>query len=393
MVALTASAGVPQKKVKQYSCAHFDRNVLHHPAKSENLDKFFSKMDEVLLFGSRNVNIIQVGDSHIQADYFSHRLRVNFATMQPGLGGSRGCLFPCALANTYFNKNYLFEWGGSWNAGTNLRGTGSIELGVSGMAAWTSSPESWLKLTLNRGDVVKWQFNKLRVFGHCVGGDVNVYAEDGSSRATGKKTAYGWEIELSRDMESVTVHFSMPAGGTFVFSGMTPLSGKPSINYFSLGVGGASTFSWNHCSRFERELPGLEPDLAIISLGTNDGAVGPASFNAESFKKYYRWITDRIRNVAPDCAIILVPANDIYLRGVANSANNMVQKAIYDLAEDIGASVWDVYDIQGGLGNAVPWRDAGLAMSDLVHFTQTGYEFLADMMYNAMMKDYLGGAF
>lgn len=393
LLSATAFAGVPQKKVKQYSCVQYERNILHHPSNKENLDKFFSKLDDLLLFRGADVNIVQIGDSHIQADVFSHRMRTNLYTMQEGLGGSRGCLFPCALANTYYNRNYMFEWGGNWNAGTNLRGTGNIELGVSGMAAWTTSPQSFLRLTLNRGDVVRWKFSRLRIFGHSPDGTVKVYAEDGGSKAEGVPTSYGWDITLSKEVESVTVHFETSAGATFVFSGMAPLSEKPSLNYFSCAVGGSSTFSWVRCPRFERELHGLEPDLVIVSLGTNDGLVGAAAFKPESFKDYYRTIVRRIRNVSSDCALIFVPSNDVSLKGSANAANNAVQTAIYELAQELGAAVWDLYDIQGGLGVVTSWKEAGLSTGDLVHMTTTGYELCADLLFNAIMRDYASGTF
>jgi lysophospholipase L1-like esterase len=65
-----------------------------------------------------------------------------------------------------------------------------------------------------------------------------------------------------------------------------------------------------------------------------------------------------------------------------------VQKAMFELAEEYGAAVWDVYDIMGGKNSVIKWRDAGLIKSDRLHFTPEGYVLLGDLLYNAIVEDY-----
>ena len=76
-----------------YDCLHYDRTGLHFPAGREAQDGFYEKLDSLLLFHSRNVNVWHVGGSHVQADFFSHRMRSNLTDMQPGNIAVRGILF------------------------------------------------------------------------------------------------------------------------------------------------------------------------------------------------------------------------------------------------------------------------------------------------------------
>lgn len=59
------------------------------------------------------------------------------------------------------------------------------------------------------------------------------------------------------------------------------------------------------------------------------------------------------------------------------------------LAREHDAALWDMYRIMGGLGSMAVWRDAGLANRDRVHFLTPGYRLLGDLLYNALIYDWL----
>jgi lysophospholipase L1-like esterase len=42
----------------------------------------------------------------------------------------------------------------------------------------------------------------------------------------------------------------------------------------------------------------------------------------------------------------------------------------------------------GGSGSMTPWVRAGLGNYDYVHFTGSGYQKLADMLYDQLMVEY-----
>ena len=115
-------------------------------------------------------------------------------------------------------------------------------------------------------------------------------------------------------------------------------------------------------------------------------------FKPEVFKENYRRLIRLIREQSPDCAFVFITNNDSYRyisRGMTYNHNGpTVQKAMFELANEYGAAVWDVYDIMGGKDSVIKWRNAGLVKSDRLHFTQEGYVLLGDMLYNALVDDY-----
>ena len=99
-----------------------------------------------------------------------------------------------------------------------------------------------------------------------------------------------------------------------------------------------------------------------------------------------------VRRQSPDCTFIFITNNDSYRyisRGMTYNYNApAVEKAMFELAEEVGAAVWDLYDIMGGKNSVITWRDAGLVQSDRLHFTKSGYQLLGDLLYNAFADDY-----
>ena len=61
----------------------------------------------------------------------------------------------------------------------------------------------------------------------------------------------------------------------------------------------------------------------------------------------------------------------------------------YLTAEDHNGAVWDLYEIMGGLGSISVWNEVGLANKDRVHFLVPGYNLLGDMLYNAIIYEWL----
>ena len=70
-----------------------------------------------------------------------------------------------------------------------------------------------------------------------------------------------------------------------------------------------------------------------------------------------------------------------------NDNGAAVRLAMFELAREYGAGVWDLFTIMGGNGSAQEWRDAGLMKPDRLHFTVEGYHLLGDMLYDAIIRE------
>jgi len=383
-----------------YDCLRYDRTGLQFPAGREAQDLFYEKLDSLLLFHSRGINLWHVGGSHVQADFFSHRMRSNLTDMQPGNIGVRGILFPFGMANTNWNHNYRMEYTGEWTAGRNVQRDASFNFGISGIAASTTDSVASLTLVLNVGMTPTWQFSRLRLMGYASSDTVCPYTVNEHEGV--RDTLYacadtlcgGWLLPFETLRDSAKVCFRIPRGEQFVLTGLIPENDLVGVNYYSSGINGAAVPTWLRCSSLQRDLQLVRPDLVIFAIGVNDAAVPYGDFDAAAFKEGYRRLIRMVENVSPDCAYIFITNNDTYRRvsrrvKKPNRNAALVQRAFFDLAEEYGGAVWDVFDFMGGLDSSPRWRDAGLMASDLIHFTRTGYELLGDLLYNALIDDYM----
>lgn len=381
---------------EQPECVHADRSYLHFPGSRAAQDGFYSRLDSVLLGYRHNVNVWHIGGSHVQGGYFPYRIMTRLDSMTDSLRGDRGVLFPYRLAGTNYDRTYLVESTGEWK-GTLApkKNTMGLHYGLSGIAVRTSSRDASLKFDLSVARDTSWTFNRVRVMGYGSSRDVYPFVLSGADTlmCSFDEPTESWLCDLPMETDSVRIGFNIPKGEDFTLTGVEPLSGRRGVNYWASGVNGAMLSTWlNRCTDLQRDLQVVRPDLAILAVGINDSACKESEFKYETFKNRYRRLISLVRSVSPDCSFIFVTNNDSFRysgrRMVYNHNGAAVRQAMFELAEEFGAAVWDLYDIMGGAESVTSWRDAGLARPDRLHFTKEGYTLLGDLMYNAIAQDY-----
>ena len=118
-------------------------------------------------------------------------------------------------------------------------------------------------------------------------------------------------------------------------------------------------------------------------------------FDPEQFKAHYRELIALFKSANPHCALLFVTNNDCLLNlgrrhGKRTNPNTArVAKAFKELAAETGGAVWDQYHIMGGSRSSALWRGKRLMRPDRIHFTAEGYHLIGDMLYNAIITDYL----
>ena len=440
------------KELPHYDCINHKANRLIYCGDSSKFEQFFAKLDSLALWGEGNINILHIGGSHIQAGVFPNRMRTNFANIQPGFAASRGAIFPYTAARTNNPKNYSVSYSGEWKKCQNSRPPITETLGLMGYTISTNNTQSSITFNLNPEEFgSNWKYNKLRLLATVgdpdlmpiliVGDDtipsvykdssfifrLNVLAESGTialgyvkefdrllnkynssiqsvdslfieenmdSLAT--DSVYSLEIGLESDNGLCAENNQHSAIGEYKFSimGLLPENDFNGITYHSMGVNGASLQSWLRCERLEEQLAFVKPDVAIMAVGINDANVPKGQFSKEMFKARYNNLLSKIYAVNPNCAVIFITNNDCVVRvgrrsyGL-NENTAIVQKAMYELAKEHNAAVWDLYEIMGGLGSITVWNEVGLANKDRVHFLVPGYNLLGDMLYNAIVWEWL----
>ena len=384
-----------RKSVPELDFARLQENRIQFPGDSSAYERLWTKMDSVLFFGCSQLNIVHIGGSHVQAGTLTRRLRNDLLSLRSNLDGGRGLLFPFSAAHTNNPTSFTTTYSGFWKATKNTSRTPDKRLGLTGMALTTSEDRASVQVTAIARDPwlsePKFSFDTVRVLGYSSGSrePLVLCATDTLS---GRKASNdsSWLFPLPAFSDSVKV--ITRGAGEFTLTGLQLISSRPGITVSEIGVNGASLGSYARCTDLERDLALLHPDLIIFGIGIND-ASGP-NFSEDEFVLKYKHLIDRVHSVAPDCAILFLTNNDscrrIRKKGYVTNPNGAVaERAFLRLGADCGAGVWDQFEIMGGLGSMKKWESAGLAQRDKIHFTETGYEVLGDLLYNALMDRYV----
>ncbi len=389
---------LPKKEIApQPKCVHLDRAELHFPGSREAQDRFYGLLDSLLAGSGRNVRIWHVGGSHVQAGHFSYRMQENLTRMADSLQGERGFIFPYRIAKTNSDKSFRTSYTGEWKAAMAASTHKDLDprFGVMGIAAQTADSTATVGIGLGISPDTLWRFDRFRVLGYASSPKAYPFLVSGSDTLsfTLDTLTQSYLFELPAETDTVTLGFHIPAGEDFTLTGTQPISGRRGIDYYCSGVNGARLTTWlEKCQDLARDMQLVRPDLAIFGVGINDSACKASEFDPERFKENYRRLIRLVRETSPDCAFIFITNNDSYRyvrRGMTYNHNGpTVQKAMYELAKEYGAAVWDVFDIMGGKDSVIKWRDAGLVKKDRLHFTPEGYVLLGDLLYNAMVDDY-----
>jgi lysophospholipase L1-like esterase len=398
LCAVLPAQELPRAEIAQQPpCVHVDRAGLHFPGSRDAQDHFYGLLDSLMAGSGQSVNIWHVGGSHVQAGHFSYRLQERLTTMADSLKGERGFIFPYRIAKTNSDKSFRTSFTGEWLSAMAASTHKDLNprFGIMGIAAQTSDSLATVGIGLNISADTLWRFNRFRILGYASSPDVRPYLVSGSDTLDFviDTETQSYIFDLPAETDTVTIGFHIPEGQSFTLTGTEPISGRKGINYYCSGVNGARLTTWlEQCPDLPRDLQLVKPDLAIFAVGINDSACKAVDFKPEVFKENYRRLIRLIREQSPDCAFVFITNNDSYRyisRGMTYNHNGpTVQKAMFELAKEYGAAVWDVYDIMGGKDSVIKWRNAGLVKSDRLHFTQEGYVLLGDMLYNALVDDY-----
>lgn len=351
---------------------------------------FFRKLDNIINRQRGTINIWHVGGSHVQAGTFSHRLRRDFSTHVNSNKGSRAIMFPYKLVGTNGPHDYSVSGTGSWSRTRNIEQSPDREMGMSGITATTSSPNASVTFTLSASDGIDWSTRYIRVMGKASSSSVRPYIMIDSTAIEDPEgnNDTGYFFELPRCCTSFTVKFhGLGSGNRFELRGVVALNDEPGVTYWESGVNGAATTSWLRCSLLEKDLHVAKPDMVIFGIGINDAHT--KNFNRDRFKSNYQQLIDRIKRVNPNCQFIFITNNDNHLNRSANPNSRSAEKVFIELALDNNGSVWDLYKVMGGLGSSTRWVRSGLMQSDHVHFTSSGYKLIGDLLYNAIIGEYL----
>lgn len=377
-------------ELSHYNIVKYDSNHLKFPDGRANFEIFYDKLYNTISTGKSQINIVQYGGSHIQADIFSGECRTRFQSFEGGLNAGRGFVFPYRLAHTNTPYGYYFRYSGNWSSTRNVENRETCNLGMAGISARTEDTLSSLTLLIEPENDLDYSFNRLKIYHDVNSASYSIRMDSNLVDSQKVFVNEGYtQFYLNKYTDSLYIEF-YKADSTqtyFQLYGINLETEEAGIVYHNLGINGAATASFLRCDRMELDLKSIKPDLIIFGIGIND-AYGK-NFNQQLFENRYDSLVARVKAANPDVAIIFVSNNDSYIRKRYLNRNGIkVQESMYRLAKKHNAAVWDMFEIMGGLNSIVVWEKEYLAKRDKVHFTRTGYILLGDLLFDAVVRDY-----
>ncbi len=393
--ALTYAQGPVKRPIpEECSFANLELNRLIYPGDSLAMELFFDKLDTLLFTGRGNVSIMHIGGSHVQAGVFSQTMRNNLLNLFPGLTAGRGLIFPFMKTNT--PSSFSVFRTGEWEYCRNAVAF-DTRLGLAGASVTTSDTTASFSIVTREKKPTElsptFDFNYVKILGY---GDNDsivpvVHFNQDTIYGTFNEEEGSFTFLLPDYTDSLYVDFDQ-VPGTFTVTGIYLDNGMPGITYHGIGVNGAKVCSYLSCEDLERDLKLVHPDLVIFGIGINDAAAD--TFTKEQFMSDYDTLIEIIHRVSPDCALLLVTNNDSYKKVSrkkyeVNPNGLVTEQAFLELGQQHNAAVWDFFDIMGGLKSMAKWEKEGYAQKDKIHFTNTGYSLIGDLLYNALMDRYI----
>lgn len=366
----------------------WEANVLYR-ASNAPLLHFFKSLDTLIMRGDRKVNILHIGDSHVQGGFFSNEVRVQFQKMMFLGNGGRGLVFPYKIARTNGPWNYGIAYRGSWETTKSTKTRPEFPVGLTGYTAVTTDTNARITVFANhKGHNPHYTISRLKVLHETGEASLEPYLPNTQPIEVIRDSLFT-EFILLEETDTVTIAFrkTYPHQRAFKLFGITLENEDPGVVYHSVGVNGADIPAYLRSEYLVPHVRLLQPDLIIISLGTNDAYT--KGFNAPEFMKQYEQLLAKLLVAAPNTSVLLTTPGDAYrYRRYYNSNNVGARDAIFKIAKEQDLAVWDFFSVMGGPNSVYKWYKSGLATYDKLHLTQNGYRLQGKLLYEAIMRAY-----
>ena len=413
------------------------------------IDKFYQKLIQLEENKDCKIRITHIGDSHIQADLFSGKMR---ALLQEKFGnGGLGFSFPYNLAKT--NGNYFIKY--TSNAGfesyRNIYPDTTKPVGLSGIALETVAKDFVIQVTARDAEYafnsvkvitpknqhlfdlattskeISIQSNVPKVISHKIksGEALSIIADKYNVTIASLKKANGLRsnniqagkvlkiptnemetkkinrtefqpIPLYDDVasqnyyaqEAISTIYLVPTENqsSYALNGLVLENNKSGLVYNAIGVNGAKASDYNKFPMFFNQMKALESDLVLISLGTNE------SFDKKETQVFLADLQQMVQNIKtknPAVEILLTtPPPSLFNKKYPNTFVADYAQQIIALAETNNVAVWDMFQALGGISSVNKNFSKGLMSRDKVHYSKKGYEWQGELFYEAFMKHY-----
>lgn len=172
------------------------------------------------------------------------------------------------------------------------------------------------------------------------------------------------------------------------FFGNAAKSGADSTGllYHAISINGARFETFNQSASVWEQARQLQPDLYIISLGTNDAQA--QVITDTELHRQVRIMLEKMKAASPASAVLVTTTADSFKGGMPNRELWNLNLSLFSYCSNNSIPVWDMYRVTNGFGSAWNWYKKGLMSGDGIHFTATAYTIQGQLLYNALARGY-----
>ncbi len=388
-------------KIDTISCINFKANEITF--NGADWTRLFKSMEELTdtTQETRNViSIIHLGDSHVQAGYFTEALRMPMQ-MEWGNAG-RGFIAPLKISRSNEPVDYNITSTVQWKYSRCISGKNySNRVGTGGISIEPITPSidiTFETISQYGKDLSFSKFILLHAdtdsFPHLY--PTNVFEELAIQDSIFGKTCYSWKTPVNRiQLKGVNSHAPSKAS----IYGAILENDNNGIIIHNIGNNSAMYNNYNNIEEYGKKLACLKPKLIIISLGTNESVY--SVFNHERFFNQIDTLVTSIRKENPDILFLLTTPADNRLRKRKRNKNgkrliyyveNTNLLPIVETIKEYGAlhsiAVWDWYTISGGKSAYTTWIKEGGMKKDYIHYTVKGYVQQGNLLFHSIKNAY-----
>lgn len=376
------------------------KNEIVNPNAIQN---FFSKLYQLEQSKNCKLRVVHIGDSHIQADLFTGKMR---ALLQNRFGnGGLGFSFPYNLAKT--NGNHFIKYSANINFESyrNVFADNTKAVGLSGISLETKAKNfaievevrdknyvfNTIKLVTPKNEKlfdlattskeIKIETSVPKTIYHKIkrGEAISIIAEKYNISIAALKKANGLKsnniqagktlkiptnemqpqtistkefipVELNQNANSFSFYsedtlekiYIIPVENkeNYALNGLILENNQPGIVYSAIGVNGAKASDYTKFSLFFEQLKALEADLVVISLGTNE------SFDKMETQTYFenlKQMITEIRKQNPAVEILVTtPPPSLFKRKFPNTFVADYTRILLEQASENKYAVWNM---------------------------------------------------
>ena len=330
---------------------------------------------------NKQINIVQLGDSHTAADYITEAAR---ARLQQELGnGGPGWAMPTQFAGMRLSRFSYINNG--WQA-ISSRTDSNQNYSLGGLIA---KPAVGASLTIKTRQPEPEQTVIVSIRQGQGDDDLNIIDANGRQIIlSAKHKDNQWHFSKFKAQFPITItagmNFQTAIGGLWARN-----SSNQGAVLSALGINGYQLNQWDRWNTvaWQNELNVVNPDLIILAYGTNEAY---NNMEIEIVRQTLLKTISQIRNASPNSAIMIIGASES-LKSTSGSCGVRPAKLteLQQMQREVAASqhtlYWDWQAAMGGECSMKSWINQGLARSDGVHFTASGYDRIGQALANSIL--------